>query len=103
MDGDIGGPSKEETLLDPGVGEPGASGSLAGPSAGLLLLIFLGVVVPDRGDISRALISLLEADEVPGEGGAAATAEGISNHSFLATVFIVKKNGHNSVSIRSDV
>jgi len=59
--------------------------------------------VPDRGDISSALISLLEADEVPGEGGAAATAEGISSHSFLATVFIVKKKGHNSVNMRSEV
>lgn len=33
----------------------------------------------------------------------AATAAGISSHSFRATVLTVRKKGHSSVSIRSDV
>lgn len=92
LDGEAGGPNVKpaESFLDPGVGDPGSS-SIGGFNGLPLVtppLIFRGgVIVPViRGLPSTADIRRDEADVVPGDGGNEATAEGISSHSFRATV-----------------
>lgn len=102
FDGDIGGPSAGN-FREPGVGDPGSSGNRRGVESFDPVNIRVGVVMPGRGLTSNADMSLLEARVVPGDAGAAATAEGISSHSFRATVLMVRKNGQSSVSMRSDV
>jgi len=59
---DRGGARPYDSFLEPGVGDPGGSGSLDGPSAAFGV-VFVGVLGPEteRGEDSRAFISRAEA------------------------------------------
>ena len=107
LEGEMGGPGVKapERFLELGVGDPGSSniGGLSGLELVPALTTRVGVVGPDRGLPSIADMSRDEAAAVPGDAGAVATAVGISSHSFFATVFRMRKEGHISVSILRDV
>jgi hypothetical protein len=74
-----------------------------------LLLRPVALAIPDRapvedleGDMPAAACRRDEEAD-PGDGHDCWTAGGISSHCFLATVLMVRKNGHSSVSSSSEV
>jgi hypothetical protein len=69
---------------------------LAGPPSALPGLL-------DGDPCPAPIADIVDEISVPGEGGHAATARGISIHSCLATVLRVRKNGQSLVNIWSEV